>query len=137
MKEVFYGWIDTLKPLTVDNLGSAIAINNGKGNFTLQQMPHALQKAPIFHFSEVPLNNTKGFIAAGNFYDVIPYEGRYDAQALAYFTIQNNQVVPKHIPALANFNGQVRSIKAIKTNGGKTAYLIAVNNQPIHLLTIQ
>ncbi|MFY7653138.1 MAG: VCBS repeat-containing protein [Chitinophagaceae bacterium] len=137
MKEVFYGWIDTLKPLTVDNLGSAIAINNGKGNFSLQPLPNALQKAPIFHFTQVQNANTKGFIAAGNFFDAIPYEGRYDAQALAYFEAKNNTIVPKHIPALANFNGQVRSIQAIKTKNGKTAYLIAANNQPIHVLTIQ
>ena len=53
MKDVIYGWIDTIKPLTCDRLGSAICWGDGKGRFKINDLPTRLQEAPIFSFQKI------------------------------------------------------------------------------------
>ena len=128
MKDVFYGWIDTLQPLTAERLGSAVCYGDGKGGFTLKDLPFDLQAAPVFSFQKV--DNDK-FILGGNFYDVIPYEGRYDAQPLALFSIdKNDSVTAIHQSNLFDVKGQVRDIKWLRTAKGKLL-LVAANNEPL------
>ena len=50
-------------------------------------------------------------MAGGNFFDVIPYEGRYDAQPLALFSAKGNRLQYIHQPELSAFKGQVRDVK--------------------------
>ena len=103
MKDVFYGWIDTIQPVRADRLGSAVAYGDGKAGFTLQDLPAYLQLAPIFAFNK--LNNIQGkpyWIAGGNFFNVIPYEGRYDAQQLAVFGLNDKkEITYVHQPNLS------------------------------------
>lgn len=88
MKDVFYGWIDTIKPLMCERLGSAVCYGDGKGNFTIKDLPNELQLSPIFSFLKIKTTaaNENMYVSGGNFFDVIPYEGRYDAQPLALFS---------------------------------------------------
>ena len=133
MKDVFYGWIDTIQPFTCERLGSAICYGDGKGGFTITDLPKELQMAPIFSFREVRENpNASGYLAGGNFYDVIPYEGRYDAQPLAFFTIgKDGQCKPDLQPNLASLNGQVRDIKWLRTGQDKKMLIVACNNDKL------
>ena len=117
MKDVFYGWIDTLQPLIAEHLGSAVCYGDGKGGFNLHDLPFDLQAAPIFSFEKVDENK---FMLGGNFYDVIPYEGRYDAQPLDLFSINKNDSVSAiHQSNLLDVKGQVRDIKWLRTAKGK------------------
>ncbi|HRP57221.1 VCBS repeat-containing protein [Agriterribacter sp.] len=137
MKDVFYGWIDTIKPVIAERLGSAICYGDGKGGFTINDLPVELQLAPIFSFQKVNSNNAgeATWLAGGNFFDVIPYEGRYDAQALALFSINKDKDC-KAIPQsnLADINGQVRDIKWLKTYKGHKNLIIARNNDRLIFL---
>jgi enediyne biosynthesis protein E4 len=137
MKDVFYGWIDTIQPVMAERLGSAIAYGDGKGGFTLQDLPEQLQLAPILSFQKI--GNEQGaahWLAGGNFFNVIPYEGRYDAQPLAMFSIGNRRDVKYvHQPNLAALSGQVRDIKWINTKDGRIL-VVARNNDPLKLYVV-
>ena len=137
MKDVFYGWIDTIKPLTCDRLGSAICWGDGEGRFKINDLPTRLQEAPIFSFQKItsaqPGENL--YMAGGNFFDVIPYEGRYDAQPLALFSCHGSDSI-EYFPRsdLASVNGQVRDIKWLNMPKYGDIMVVARNNDSLLLL---
>jgi enediyne biosynthesis protein E4 len=89
-----------------------------------------MQLAPISAFCKVAENR---YIAGGNFFDVIPYEGKYDAQAIAVFTYENGiKVVPPQV--LPVLRGQVRDVKQIARKDGSSLIAVAVNNDTLRLL---
>ena len=137
MKDVFYGWIDSIKPLMAERLGSAIFYGDGKGNFTISDLPADLQLAPVFSFQKIknpPLTNSM-YIAGGNFFDVIPYEGRYDAQPLALFSSnKNNSVSYISQVNLSQVKGQVRDIKWLHTAKYGEVMMVARNDDTIIFL---
>ena len=131
MKDVFYGWIDNTKPLIAEKLGSVICYGDGKGNFSMNELPAGLQLAPIFSFQKINIkNNTENrYVAAGNFYDVIPYEGRYDAQPLSIFGINQKKEI-KLFPQqnLSAVKGQLRDIKFINSANEGRVLVVARND---------
>ncbi|HZF64026.1 MAG TPA: FG-GAP-like repeat-containing protein, partial [Chitinophagaceae bacterium] len=128
MKEVFAGYVDKTKSLVAEQLGSAVFYGNGTGKFTISDLPRDLQLAPIFSFSKIhQINGNNYYIAGGNFFDVIPYEGRYDAQPLGVFSISNNKTItPVPQQNLSSVKGQIRDVKWIQTRRGKI--LVAARN---------
>ena len=140
MKDVFYGWIDTIQPIMAERLGSAVCYGDGKGGFTINDLPIELQLAPIFSFEKIG-NLSAGeinYMAGGNFFDVIPYEGRYDAQALAMFSINRNKEC-KQLPQsnLSNVNGQVRDIKWLQTLKNGKVMIVAINNDKLKTYVLE
>ena len=138
MKDVFYGWIDSIKPLTAERLASAVFYGDGKGNFTIKDLPPALQLAPVFAFEKANSVNpgTKAYVCGGNFFDVIPYEGRYDAQPLALFTADKNDsllFVPQE--NLAGVKGQIRDVKLLRTAVHGNVLTVARNNDSVLFFT--
>ncbi len=135
MKDVFYGWVDTIKPLTAHRMGSAVLYGDGKGGFTLNDLPAELQLAPIFSFEKSGKDDFGNrYLAGGNFYDVIPYEGRYDAQALVLFSVdQQRNLHHRKQRNFVSLNTQVRDLKWIPTAGGRQILLVAANNDSIRL----
>ncbi|MDE3213315.1 MAG: VCBS repeat-containing protein, partial [Bacteroidota bacterium] len=131
MKDVFYGWVDTVKPLVARRLGSAVFYGDGKGDFTAKDLPIDLQLAPVMAFTQSggQKGGTKDFLLGGNFFDVIPYEGRYDAQPMALFR-SNRQDSLTYIPQenLAGIKGQVRDLKWIRTAKYGKVLMVARNN---------
>jgi enediyne biosynthesis protein E4 len=136
MKDAFYGFAEQVEPLEAERLGSAVCYGDGKGGFTLTDLPAELQLAPIFSFQKLNGDNQAGtkYMAGGNFFDVIPYEGRYDAQALAFFSIDRKNNV-RFIPQsqLASVKGQVRDIKRLNTTEG-TILTVARNNEKLLMM---
>jgi hypothetical protein len=131
MKDVFYGFVDNMKPLRVDQLASVVCYGDGKGGFTLKQLPNELQLAPVFSFQKMATAQGQNtYAAGGNFFDVIPYEGRYDAQPLALFQFSHNDVRYLHQPSLFNLKGQVRDMQWLRRNGD-SVLAIARNNEPL------
>jgi len=126
MKDVFYGWIDTIKPQLAERLGSAICYGDGKGGFTIKDLPSELQLAPIFSFQQMQ-GSENTYISAGNFYDVIPYEGQYDAQSLSVFTSARDSISVVPSAKVPFVKGQVRDLKWINQN----TLLVAPNNDSL------
>lgn len=131
MKDVFYGWIDTIKPLIAERLGSAYALNDGTGNFYVQDLPAPLQLAPVFSFEKTAPGT---YVAGGNFFDVIPYEGKYDAQAIGIFryTGAGFEVAPPQ--SLPPVKGQVRDIRSIRSGSDESLLMVAINNDSLRVM---
>jgi len=129
MKDVFYGWVDSIKPLTAERLGSVVCYGDGKGNFRIKDLPAELQLSPIFTFASIGnLHNL--YACGGNFFDVIPYEGQYDAQALSFFYAKGDSIML--MPQGNSIKGQVRDVKVLDGN----KLVIAPNNDSLKLFKL-
>ena len=105
-------------------LGSACFINDGKGNFTLKELPAELQLAPVFGFAGM---DSTGWLAVGNFYGVQPYEGRYDALSPTLFGYDKAAGRFRCRGILPAIDGECRDAKWVRTAGGRML-VIARNN---------
>jgi enediyne biosynthesis protein E4 len=78
----------------------AIAYADQNGQYQLENLPEALQMAPIFAFSAFPTSNNgeKAFAAVGNLLEVRPGLGRYDAGKGVILTYANGQWQAKRDP---------------------------------------
>ena len=129
MKDVFYGWIDTIRPVIAEKLGSAVCYGDGKGRFNMNELSADLQLSPIFSFQKIGFVEKKsGYLSGGNFFGVTPYEGRYDAQALALATAGNNNLDYLGQQNLDAVKGEVRDIKWLRTAGNKKILVVARND---------
>ena len=138
MKDVFYGWIDNVSPFTAERLASAVCYGDGKGEFAMHDLHPGLQQAPIFAFQSLKQYNvtSASYLAGGNFFDVIPYEGRYDAQALSFFVVKKDGGfdAPRQT-GLDSIKGQVRDMKWLKTLTD-SVLIVARNNEKLLVLDL-
>ncbi|HET9057933.1 MAG TPA: VCBS repeat-containing protein [Chitinophagaceae bacterium] len=128
---ILYDLFKDYVELKSEVLGSSFFINDGKGNFTRIDLPELLQSAPIFAFLQLKDSNDTQYLSGGNFFDVVPYEGRYDAQALALFSVRKNNITYSSQPELSSITGQVRDIKILKTEKYGKIIVVARNNEPL------
>jgi hypothetical protein len=128
---MFFDLFKDYKELKAETLSSTCFINDGKGNFVNTKLPEAVQFAPVFSFASLTNNN---ILAAGNFYGVVPYEGRYDALMPTIFSYNKGQSVFTVQSLLAAIDGEVRDAKWINYAGGKKVLMIAKNNSEIVFL---
>lgn len=105
-------------------------LRNNSGKFVLEPLPDFLQTAPLLSFAKLySTEKTPQFMAGGNFFEVSPYEGRYDAMLPVRFAFENGKAVMKDC-LLAP--GPLRHIASFPV-GGKPAVLLAFNNRPLQL----
>jgi hypothetical protein len=111
--------------------------NNGNGTFTLQALPPRAQFAPIYGMlvADVDGNGKKDIFLAGNKAALKPELGRYDANFGTLLLQQTNQQYVYSAPAASGlfYKGEARDVAAIRTADGKSALLLALNNQPLKL----
>lgn len=124
--------------LEAQELSSLYFINDGKGNFSQHHLPTALQSSPIF--AVAPVQQHPGyFISGGNFLDVLPYEGQYDAAALMLFQFEKN--APKNnsnqLARLITNKGQVRDLDWIRIGKFGDVLIAAQNNATLSFYKIQ
>lgn len=125
---IFYDLFKNYAELKAETLSSSVFINDGKGNFKRSDLTERLQLAPIMSFADAGGGN---WIAGGNFYGVIPYEGRYDALFPTYFNWKKDST--NFLANLPFINGEIRDLKTIKTAKGEML-VAARNNQPLVFL---
>ncbi len=118
--------------LKAEVLGSSCFMNDGKGNFTRTDLPDALQTAPVFSFAPMA-GNPSMFVAGGNFYGVVPYEGQYDALPPTIFSYNPAAQQIRFNQYFAAPDGEVRDIKWIKSRSGQDIILLAQNDKPIEI----
>ncbi len=131
---IFYDLFKDNIELKAEVLGSSCFINDGKGNFKRMDLPAQLQFAPIFTFVPFSFNKSNSYLAAGNFYGVIPYEGRYDALQPSFFSYNKNNPSLQYNSQLADITGEARDAKWINYAGGSKVLIIARNNQSLIFL---
>jgi hypothetical protein len=128
------------KVLIANSFTSGVFYNKGKGNFVFRAFPSGAQVAPLFALlaDDVNSDQKKDILAAGNFYGVLPYEGRYDADFGNVLLNKGNQNWQNTSLVENGFllRGEVRDIKKIKTRNG-FIYAVARNNQGIEFFSLK
>jgi len=131
---MFYDLFKDYLELKAETLSSCCFINDGKGNFKKVELPDELQLAPVFSFSPAYPNGAEAFLASGNFYGVIPYEGRYDALLPTMFSYNKLAGGFQTVSNIPSVKGEVRDAKWIKYAGGKQVLVVARNNERLIFL---
>src|SRR5579863_2889429 len=136
-KSVQFMFGDLLKDcveLKAETLGSACFINDGNGNFTRMDLPGELQLSPIFSFTCLHTKISDTYFAAGNFYGVTPFEGRYDALNPTLFDYEKGTKQFKVLSDLPAIHGECRDAKWVNCAGGKKMLVVARNNDQLIFL---
>lgn len=125
VQEIFDDLFKNYIELDAKVLGSSAFMNEGNSKFTRSDLPADLQLAPLFAF--LPTSDNKAYLAAGNFYGVTPYEGRYDAMVPTHFSYGLKKSF--QVDGLLNtVRSEVRDLKWLNTVGGKKVLVVASNN---------
>jgi enediyne biosynthesis protein E4 len=123
--------------LEATNLASSILINDGKGNFKIEQLPLEAQLSPVYAIlaDDVDKDGKLDLLLGGNLYGVKPEAGRYDASYGAFLKGDGKgkfKSVPNQSCGLI-LDGEVRDIKRIAF-GNRSILIVARNNStPIFL----
>ncbi len=134
---MFFDLFKDYKELKAETLSSSCFINDGKGNFKAIILPDELQLSPLMSFTAGAPGKGSDYIAGGNFYGVIPYEGRYDALFPTAFSFDKKNTsfnVGANMPAI---NGEVRDMKWLNTTAGNKMLVLARNNDRLIFLQQQ
>ena len=131
---MFYDLFKDYLELKAETLGSCCFINDGKGNFMKKDLPDEVQLAPVFSFCPLPANDKGAYLAAGNFYGVVPYEGRYDALLPSVFSFSKPANGFQSRGNIQMAEGEVRDAKWIRYAAGKQVLVIAQNNKELVFL---
>lgn len=126
---MFYDLFKDYLELKAEVLSSSCFINNGKGGFFRMNLPDELQLAPVMSFA--PTQKPQEFLAGGNFFGVIPFEGRYDALLPTVFSFDKQTKSFWVNTIIRNFDGEIRDSKWVNTGGNKKMLLFARNNQSL------
>ncbi len=128
---MFYDLFAGSKELKAETLSSSCFINNGKGGFTRTDLPDELQLSPVFSFTDFNVNGKRMFLGGGNFYGVIPYEGRYDAMQTTAFSFDKASGKFSVTGNIPDARGEVRDIKWVKGKAGELILVMARNNDSV------
>lgn len=135
VKYMFYDLFNNYLELKAETLSSSCFINDGKGNFKQVELPEELQMAPVMAFSK---GTSPGeFIAGGNFYGVIPYEGRYDALLPTRFGFNKKSGAFDINGVIKNVPGEIRDIKWLARKTGNPVLVLARNNEAMIFMQFQ
>jgi hypothetical protein len=119
---------------------TSVFINDGKGNFRMQQLPVETQFSPVYS-TEVGDYNGDGYqdiLLGGNLYNVKPEYGRYDASYGAMLSGNRHggfTFIPAKLSGL-HLNGEVRDIKEIKTMKGNIL-VVARSNDALQVFKVK
>ncbi len=117
---------------------SAVALNNGKGAFTLQPLPLEAQFAPIYASlaGDFDGDGKTDLLVAGNFYGVTPTLGRYDASYGLLLRGDGKGGFTAVDMAQSNLliDGQVRDMKILRGPKGERLIVVARNNDKVMVL---
>jgi enediyne biosynthesis protein E4 len=126
------------RTLVAHTFASAVALNDGRGRFTLQPLPVEAQLAPV-HAALADDFDGDGridLLLGGNFYGVPPLQGRYDASygLLLRGAGDGRFTATDMTRSGVEITGQVRRMRALRTTNGR---LVAVARNADRLLLLQ
>jgi hypothetical protein len=118
----------------VTHPNTSLLINEGNMRFSLRELPHEVQFSPVFGIETMDYNQDGylDLLLTGNFFDVVPELGRYDANhglvlrgngKAEYVVLQ-----PKDTGFLVK--GQVRHMQKMRGANNQTWIVLAKNNEP-------
>jgi len=129
--------LDTAQLLQAAELRSLVLWNNGQGAFTPAPLPAQAQWSPVMalYAGDVDMDGHTDIITGGNFYGVLPYEGRYDANAGCVLRGNGKGGWEVRAPLWSGWTptGEVRDIKVLRTINGQQYYAVSRNNDKLLL----
>lgn len=115
----------------VSSGNSSILVNEGGGQFKLRDLPRAAQMSPVFAIAvlDYDKDGKQDILLGGNFFDVLPELGRYDASYGLVLKEKGGGEFEPIMPKESGFftTGQVREMAVIK-RGGEDIIIVARNN---------
>jgi len=131
--------LETAVVSQVTEFRSMIALNDGKGNFTLHSLPWQAQISPVFAIEILDANkdDDPDLLLGGNLYEVQPAIGRMDASIGTLLLGDGNgsfSPVSNEEYGL-NISGQVRDFLSLPFQGERIT-LVARNNEKVQVLKI-
>ena len=112
-----------------------MAINDGKGHFSIQPLPNRVQLSSINAICVTDINGDKqpDLITGGNLFDFPPQFGRLDG---SYGDVLLNDGTGTYRwiePSLSGLRltGAIKDIKEINTKKGRTILVTQNNQQPV------
>ena len=134
IQDLFAEKLKTTSAKKVNYSSSIIAINNGKGNFTIRELPLLAQLSSIENINIVDVNNDgyKDLITTGNYFDLLPQFCRIDA---SYGNVFINDSKGNFITLPANrnglfLNGETKDAKIIKVKNKNCILFLQNQNKP-------
>ena len=123
------------------NASTCFLVNEGNFKFSVRPLPIEAQFSPVFGIETLDYNQDGilDILLTGNFYDVLPEIGRYDAN---YGLLLKGKgqglfaVVPSGQSGLL-VKGQVRRSELIKGAKGQTLLILAKNNDNLQVYRYQ
>jgi hypothetical protein len=124
--------------LEAREFASSIAVNNGKGGFTLSHLPVEAQFAPVYATlaDDFDRDGHVDLLLGGNFHGVTPVRGRYDASyGLLLRGSGNGRFVPVGMEeSNLSIEGQVRGMGLLRRAGGDRLVVVARNDDKLVFL---
>lgn len=129
---------------TVYEPNTCILWNKGNGEFTLSPLPYQVQVSPVYGIETIDFDHDGklDILLTGNFFDVLPELGRYDAN---FGLVAHNAGKGKNgetaftilQPKDTGFRvtGQVRHMATMRGANKRPLIIIAKNSAPAQLLT--
>jgi hypothetical protein len=141
IQEIFgNGELDGATKRTVNQPNSGLLINE-KGKLHFSLLPLEVQFSPIHGIETVDYDNDGllDLLLTGNFFDVLPELGRYDAN---YGLVLRNQGKNSFVavpPSKSGFavKGQVRNLLKVKTKAKKPIFVLAKNSDKAQVISIE
>ncbi len=132
VEQVFGRGLDTARKMQATILQSCVLWNNKKGKFTPAALPAPAQWSPVMaiYAGDVNMDGKPDLITGGNFYGVLPYEGRYDANGGSVLLSSGGKGW-EALPVLKsgwNVSGEVRDVKMLRTINGQQLFVVSRNN---------
>ncbi|MFM2325889.1 MAG: hypothetical protein RIR31_91, partial [Bacteroidota bacterium] len=120
---------------TVNYASSCIAVNNGNGKFTLQNLPVSIQFSSVKSVLPIDINDD-GFpdlVTGGNEFGFLPQLGRLDASSgdVLINDGKGNFSVLNQSQSGLQLQGQLRDIVAIKRNNNTNILFLQNNEYPV------
>lgn len=125
---------------TAQTAQTSIAINDGKGNFTIEALPLQVQTSPIHAILTGDYNGDgkTDILLTGNFFDVLTELGRYDANYGTLLLGDGKMKFTGTKPEQTGFfvKGQVRRMLPVRGANGSQFIVLAKNNDRAQLFAV-
>ena len=125
----------------VNNPNSSLLINNGNMKFTMEALPVEAQFSPIHGIETLDYNHDGhlDILLAGNFFDVLPEIGRYDASYGLVLEGKGKGKFEVKKPKESGFftKGQVRKMQQVRGANGQIYLLLAKNNDRLQVFSFR
>ncbi len=131
---MFYDLFKGYTELKAETLSSSCFVNDGKGQFSRTDLAEAAQSAPLMCMNLGTGKEGPCFLGAGNYFGVIPYEGRYDAMQPLQFSFAKDGKSSGARNIMNTFSGEARDMDWVRTGKGDSLLVIARNNRPLVFL---